>query len=103
MIFIDNFSNLIRIIIDRQLKGIFHPQNSEFVSTMDCCKMILEVNGLNHYRVNILNIFLLVFSRNVLKKSFGDLYYNQLISGFDLNYNIVDFKKSITLSEGGSL
>jgi nucleoside-diphosphate-sugar epimerase len=100
MVFIDNFSNFIKIILDKNLKGIFHPQNNQYVSTMDSCRVILEVNNLRYIKLNILNPLISFFSYNLLSKIFGDLYYSKELSDFDLEYNIVDFKSSIINSEG---
>lgn len=41
----------------------------------------------------------LLFKINIIKKVFGDLYYEQSMSTYD-NYQINNFEKSVKLTEG---
>lgn len=101
MIFIDNFANLIRIVIESDIKGVLMPQNDYNMSTMDSCRMILEVNGMKYHTVNLINPILSVFSSNLLSKIFGNLSYSQEISNFELNYAKVGLLDSIIKTERG--
>src|SRR5699024_7393635 len=47
MIYIDNLSEFIRMLIDQYAYGLFFPQNKEFVCTSLMVKMIAEKHGHN--------------------------------------------------------
>jgi UDP-glucose 4-epimerase len=43
MIFIDNLSNSVKCIIDRELSGMFFPQNKEYVNTSEVISMTKKI------------------------------------------------------------
>lgn len=47
MIYIDNLSEFIFVLIKANASGIFLPQNTEYVSTSEMVKLIAEANGKN--------------------------------------------------------
>lgn len=100
MIFIDNLCEFILICINKNLEGIFCPQNIDYVGTSKLVKQIRKVNGKKTTLINVepLILFLIKYF-SVFNKIFGDLVYTQEISSFELNYNLVDFKTSIKESE----
>ena len=107
MIYIDNLSECLKVIIDNELNGYFYPQNNEYINTFKLASTIAKLNKFNlKILPNIFNwISLLKKLIPAAEKVFGDLYYEQKISDIydekrnQLNYNIVDFEKSIYLCE----
>ncbi|TCD46262.1 NAD-dependent epimerase/dehydratase family protein [Streptococcus sp. X16XC17] len=100
MIFIDNLSEFIKQGIDREVSGLFFPQNSEFVNTSQLVKMIREVNGKKTLLVSLLNpIVGALMSVNQINKMFGSLVYDKTISQYDFKYQIRSFEESIKLTE----
>ena len=78
MIYIDNLSSFVRLCTDENLNGVFFPQNSEYVSTVDLAKGIGEaINKEIHleYITGIAISFLRLF-HPMLKKAFGTLIYD---------------------------
>jgi nucleoside-diphosphate-sugar epimerase len=101
MIYIDNLSEFIRLLIDRCAIGIFFPQNEEYVCTSEMVKLITEVNGKKTLLVKLFNPFLRLLMTNTLNKVFGDLAYEKTMSVYKEDYNIIDFRSSIYLTERG--
>lgn len=100
MIFIDNLSEFLTLIIKKGYSGIFSPQNKEYICTSEMVKLIGEVNGKNIIFVGEISFFTKIFKRiQLIGKVFGDLIYekneNEKIDG----YHICDFEQSIKLSE----
>lgn len=97
-IFIDNFSNFIKNVIDYSFTGYLYPQNSEYINTTKLITTIRSVNGLKTKNTRLLNLifrfFMLLF--RPLKKLYGTLIYDFALSP---DYNIVNFLDSIIISE----
>lgn len=100
MIYVENLCSFINIIIINQEKGIFFPQNSEYVSTSELVKEIsININKkifFTNYMNKIVNILQKRIS--ILNKVFGNLFYEKAISRYKENYEIMDFKDSISKS-----
>ena len=45
MIYIDNLCEFVRLLIDNGSRGLFFPQNDEYVNTSEMVKLIAEVHG----------------------------------------------------------
>ncbi|TCT26457.1 UDP-glucose 4-epimerase [Melghiribacillus thermohalophilus] len=105
MIYIDNLSELIRLVIDNEDKGIFFPQNTEYIKTSNMVKIIAEVNGKKIRFTRLFNYFLIKILKpklDLINKVFGDLYYDKQMSEYRDNYRVIsDFRKTIELSEMG--
>lgn len=101
MIFIYNLCEFIRLVIDRKLNGVFHPQNKEYVSTEELYRTIRKQNDKKTSCFGFLNPVLHANKINVINKIFGDLVYSKEISNLEMNYNVYDFETSVNLSEKG--
>jgi len=105
MIYIDNLSEFIRLLIDYNVKGMFFPQNKEYVHTSVLVVTIGENYG---KKIKIINSFnwllriIMVFSKS-FRKVCGTFVYSKEMpgcSGFSVNgevhdYEVVAFKESI--------
>lgn len=103
MIFIDNLCEFIRLMIDNEEKGIFHPQNKEYICTKSAVEKISSYYGKKIWFTKIFNPIIKLLHRkvNILNKVFGDYYYEKELSNYkDFSYCVIDFEKSITLTEG---
>lgn len=99
MIYIDNLCEFFRIIIDNKSAGIFLPQNSEYVSTIDIVKTVREFYGKKTRLTKIFNPLIKLMSHFIgaINKVFGSkIYCNDLDLGY--NYNLVIKKDSILKS-----
>jgi nucleoside-diphosphate-sugar epimerase len=101
MIYIDNLCEFVRLLIDNWSKGIFLPQNEEYVCTSEMVKLIGHVHGKKIRMTKLFNPLLKLLSNSTLKKIFGNLVYKSDISENRIRYNIYDFKSSIILTERG--
>lgn len=101
MIYIDNLTELIRILIDRSYNGTFLPQNRELVNTSDMVKLIVKNNDKKMVFTKVFNPIINVLTKkiSVINKIFGDLYYEY--QDINFNYNVVDLEESISLTERG--
>lgn len=97
MLYIDNLCEFIYQVINRELSGIFYPQNEEYVCTSDMVKEIAKQDGKKIHLSNAFNHTLKKMSGRLglVDKIFGNLVYDPTMSNFELDYQVVDFEKSI--------
>lgn len=100
MIYIDNFCECVRQIIDDARGGIFFPQNEEYVSTKD---VIVKARKLAGHRTLLLpcpKFILNMLSRNAtFNKAFGSKVCDKKLS-VCRKYNIVGFHDSLVRMVG---
>lgn len=103
MIFIDNLSEFIRLIVIDSEQGIFYPQNTEYFSTSELVDMIAETHGKKIKLTRLFNPLIRVFSSNLgaLKKMFGTLVYEKNISYYP-NYSPYSSMATIKFTESTS-
>ncbi len=96
MVYIDNLSHFIKELVDNEKKGIYFPQNTEYVNTSVLAKMIAKYNNKKLLLIPISKVFLNIMPIKVIKKIFGDLIYD-----FNINYKNLynDFEETIKISE----
>ncbi|SDI42225.1 NAD-dependent epimerase/dehydratase family protein [Natribacillus halophilus] len=104
MIHIDNLCEFLRLMIDNEEKGLFFPQNKEYVKTSDIVKTISEVHGKNMKLVKLFNPILKLMQQRVgiVNKVFGNLVYDKNLSRYKEKYQVRNFRKSIELTESGN-
>lgn len=95
MIYIDNLSEFVRLLIDNDEKGVFLPQNDEYVKTSEMVKIIAEVHGEKLRMTRLFNPLFKVFKFNIVNKVFGNLVYDKVLSTYEKRYNIKDLLTSI--------
>lgn len=103
MLYIKNLCEFIKYVIENEKKGIFYPQNKEILSTSEIVKTISVINDKKMYQTKILNILVYCLylipiekTKNLIKKSFGSLYYKKEISDYEgNNYQLYSFEESI--------
>ncbi len=99
MIYINNLSELIRLIIENEESGLFLPQNAEYVKTSDLVRLISEQHGKKVITIKLFNPLLKIIRHKVISKVFGSLYYCQSISKLDKGYAIYNFHESVIETE----
>ncbi|MFE5324057.1 NAD-dependent epimerase/dehydratase family protein [Paenibacillus sp. NPDC056579] len=99
MIYINNLSEFIRLLVNNQEAGIFFPQNSDYVSTSEMVQMIAESKGRKIYLSKALAIVIKLLARNsvLTNKVFGNLTYDTSIEMMYSNnsYCMFNLKESI--------
>ncbi|MBR3610310.1 MAG: NAD-dependent epimerase/dehydratase family protein [Oscillospiraceae bacterium] len=99
MIYVDNLSSFIKMCIDKNVWGLYFPQNRFYISTMDIAKNIaLAMNKKIYFDyLTGLAVWLLRLFSPLIKKAFGSLIYKD-ISDFDFSYIIVENEQSLIQS-----
>ena len=103
MIHIDNLCEFIKLMINNEENGVFHPQNNEYVTTSNLVKEIACVHGKRLFLTSFFNPFLRFFSKrsDLVNKVFGNLSYDLQLSEYTKDYCIRNFKESVELTEAG--
>ena len=100
-IYIDNLSNFIEQVIEKDLQGILFPQNDEYLRTSETVALIATSHSKKVRLSSLLGLAIkpLMFS-NTIQKAFGSLTYDQNLPGGpnNLEYNQVSFEESIKKS-----
>ncbi len=99
MIYIDNLCSFVELCIDKQVMGVYCPQNREYVRTSDMAKIIAESIGKKVWMSTLAGGFIYMIrpAVNIAKKAFGNLIY-QNVDDFEYNYCIVENLESIRRS-----
>lgn len=100
MIYIDNLCEFIKKIIDEESKGLFLPQNDEYICTSDMVREIAEAHGKKIHMTKLFNPLLRLLKISIVNKVFGDLVYEKSMSDFERKYRICVFRESIKKTEG---
>ena len=100
MLYIENLCEFVKLMIDNNENGYFYPQNAEYVNTSDMVYQIASVSGKKILLTKIFNPLIWVLKKHpIIKKVFGNMYYEQNMSRYKEQYSKVSFKKSIEKSE----
>ena len=109
MLYIDNLCEFLSQVMIRKKSGIYWPQNAEYTKTSEMVRLISD--SANH-RIIIskkLNWIVWIASlipgdiKNLTNKAFGNMVYKRSMSQYDFEYQLIDVKTSITLTETGAL
>lgn len=103
MLYIENLCEFIRLMIENEARGIFFPQNEEYVKTTELVKTIAEVYGKKMRLTKVLNGLIRWGSKKVpaINKVFGSLVYEKEMSVYqDFEYCKSNFKQTIKKTEG---
>lgn len=106
MLYIENLCEFLCQVMLRGEGGIFWPQNAEYTRTSEMIRLIAETNGHKVRVSNIWNWAVIVASHipgkvsGLANKAFGNMSYDQSMSKYDFDYQLVDLKTSIERTEG---
>ncbi len=105
MLYIENLCEFLCQVMLRGEGGIFWPQNAEYSKTSDIVKKIAEAAGHRIAVTKALNPFVGMGAKmpgkisELVNKAFGNLSYEQSMSRYDFDYQIVDLEESIRRTE----
>lgn len=101
MLHIDNLCEFIRLMINNEERGLFFPQNSEYVKTSEMVKLVAAAHGKKIKLVKVFNGMLKIMSNKIIiiNKVFGNLVYEHSMSEYKEDYQIRDLKDSIKTTE----
>lgn len=101
MLYIDNLCEFIRLVIINEERGIFFPQNNEYVSTSKLVKLIAEAHEKDIKVTRVFNPMLKSMGSFVgtVNKVFGNLVYEKSMSEYKQNYRIRDLREAVRNTE----
>ncbi len=99
MIYIDNLSSFVKMAIDRELEGVYFPQNREYMNTSEMAMSIAEGLGKKCRLSRLLGfgVKLLIPFVSMAKKGFGTLVYENT-EAFDFEYIVISAEESVKIS-----
>lgn len=98
MIYIDNLSEYLKVLIDNESQGLFFPQNKEYVCTSEMVKCISAVHNKKIRMTKIFNPFINLFIEySLIKKVFGNLIYE--IEDIESGIGLMSFEETIESTE----
>jgi len=100
MLYIDNLSELIRLVVEDGRGGVFMPQDDHIPNMVDLITAIRGISGKKTACSTILGGCVKLFRViPVVKKLYGGVYYDTQVSdAFDNAYQIVSFEKGMELT-----
>lgn len=105
MLYIENLCEFLCQVMIRGEGGVFWPQNAEYSRTSELVKLIARASG---KKILVSKAFYWMVSiaskipgkiSGLANKAFGNLRYDQKMSHYDFEYQIVDLKESIKRTE----
>lgn len=103
MIYIDNLSEFVKLLIDHSSGGLFFPQNAEYVNTSQMVRLIADAHGKELKLTGIFNPFIHLGIKQLetFGKLFGSLVYDKKMIGGprELDYETCSFVESIVRTE----
>ena len=100
MLFLGNLMEFIKLMIDDEERGIFLPQNKEYVSSYELIKIISQINNHKIWFTGLFNPFIRLLNKQVyINKVFGNLTIDKELSRYKDNYNIYTLEESIKITE----
>ena len=101
MIYIDNLSEFIRLLVKNRENGIFFPQNRSYVNTSELVSEIKKSQGADILLLLGFNWLLKVLGRYIptFNKLFSNLVYSEEMSVYSEDYQLVSFSESIQQTE----
>ena len=101
MIYIDNLSEFIKLLIDEHLSGVFFPQNKEYVNTSRMVELIARSNNKSIKLSKFLSFFLRLLNSKLVNKIFGNLIYHKELLETNKRCKMINFEDTIKLTELG--
>lgn len=101
MLYIDNLSEFVRLMIDNEERGIFCPQNNEYTETCDMVRLIAQAHGKKIGMIKGLGWALKLLSHvtGLVNKAFGNLCYDFELSRYKQDYCVVGLAASVAETE----
>lgn len=98
MIYIDNFCELIYLIVKSRSRGVFMPQDREYITTSRLVKDIANISGNKLHLTRLFNTMIKLLACKVyfFNKVFGNITYEKSVSiYFEGVYWVVDYSTAL--------
>lgn len=103
VLYVENLAEFVAQVVDRELSGMFLPQNADYMSTSEAVRLLGEAQGSSVHVARVLSPFASLALRftEAGRKAFGSLYYDMAISDYGFDYRVYGFEGSITRCVNG--
>lgn len=100
MLFVDNLSELIRLIVEKSADGVYMPQDDLIPNTVEIIRIIRRIYGKKTHYSKLLGFFVKAFHKlPLINKIYGGIQYEESLSNcFDNRYQIVSFVRGMGLT-----
>lgn len=104
MLYIENLTEFIRLMVENEEQGIFWPQNAEYSNTTDLVQMIAQAHEKKIATIPGFTWALKIMSHatGLVNKAFGSLSYDMELSRYKQDYRIAPLDESIRRTEAES-
>lgn len=101
MLYIDNFAEFVRLLVENQEQGVFCPQNDQYTNTSAMVAEIARLRGKKLLLVPGLTWALKLMGRatDLAEKAFGSWCYDRSLSSYKQNYCVKSLEESIRETE----
>lgn len=101
MLYMDNLSEFVRLVVEDEAEGIFCPQNEAYVNTSEMVNLIAHANNRNLVLVKGFGwaLKLLRPMTGMVDKAFGSLCYDRSLSDYPKPYCVKNFQDSVMETE----
>ena len=100
MLYIDNLSELIKLIVEDYARGVFLPQDDVVPNTVEIIRLIRSIYGKKTHYSKLLGFCVKAFKKiPLVSKLYGGIQYDMKDSDcFDYKYQIVSFARGMELT-----
>lgn len=101
MLYIDNLCEFIRLMIDNEESGTFHPTNAELSNTSEMVRLIAKAHDKKIALIGGTSWLLKIMSHftGLVNKAFGNLTYSNELTEYKENYRVCSLEDSILSTE----
>lgn len=101
VLFLGNLIEFVKLMIDSEEQGVYHPQNEEYISSCVLVKEIAEIYNHRIYLISVFNPILKLMKKQThINKVFGNLIIDKKLSNYKIKYCKYSFTDSIKITEG---
>lgn len=105
MLYIENLCQFISLMIENEEKGVFFPQNEEYVQTSRMVQAIAEAHGKKIHLTGAFNWAIWFLGKiggkfgGLANKAFGNIVYDKELSVYKTSYQLFSLDESICRTE----
>ncbi|MBQ8620486.1 MAG: NAD-dependent epimerase/dehydratase family protein [Clostridia bacterium] len=101
MLYIENLTEFMRLMVENEEQGIFWPQNAEYSNTTELVQMIAQAHGKKIIVIPGFTWALKILSHltGLVNKAFGSLSYDMSLSQYKIPYCTANLEESIKAAE----
>lgn len=105
MLYVGNLCKFISLMIENGERGVFFPQNEEYVRTSEMVKIIAQTHAKKIHFIRLFNPLLRIIGAangkygSLVNKAFGNMVYEKELSRYREKYQLYGLRESISATE----